>query len=120
MPPEKIVCNALHDWPKCADPDCVYAGIPAGAIEEGLDRNINLTLRTDELDYLARLVNVDQHRMTENADHATAYGARGYQMPAAYDLSLRLLHSFAMARTAAVIAVIEEMERNRADVPAKP
>lgn len=112
---DKVKCNETHEWPPCEDRDCIYRGIPGVALERGLSRPLNLSLLNDELEYLTRLVHADQTRMLQDADHARAYGARGYEMPEAAELASRLLHSFAMSRTAATIAVIEEMEKGRAD-----
>lgn len=115
MPVNNAPCTERHEWPPCADPDCIYRNIPGAALNKGMERPVNLALLNDELEYLTRLVHVDQTRMLEDADHARAYGARNYQMPAEAGLAEKLLHSFAMSRTAATLAAIEDMEKGRAD-----
>lgn len=104
MPPEKT------DY-ATAD-ESAFAGSLAAILDE---RPAHCSFTMEEMDYLARLVAVDQQRMVQDYDHAIAYGARNYPRPKEHDYSLRLIHSFNMARTAAALAAIDEMEGERAD-----
>lgn len=75
---------------------------------------LKILLLPHEGDYVARLVAADIQRMTEARDHGVSHGMRGYAPP---DLGTAqsVVHSLGMARTAATIEAMEDLEEQRQD-----
>lgn len=75
---------------------------------------LKISLLPDEADYVSRVIAADYQRMTEARDHGVSHGMRGYAPPHLETAGL-VLHSLAMARTAATIEAIEALEEQRQD-----
>jgi hypothetical protein len=109
----KVKCDGNHDGPPCSNPECWSAPRNNPGLV-GEIPPLKITLLPEEAAYLARVVSADYQRMTEARDHGVSHGMRGYAPPDLEPAGL-ILHSLAMARTAATIEAIEALEEQRQD-----